>query len=194
MVERWTENLEVRGSIPFIGNMQQVYALLYLSFYTLTLILLLVFFFEYIVEFNIQTVYLTKFSIWTQQYTSVSYIYSLILIAFSGLPPTMFFFIKFQIIVNYVVYWDFFISILIFVFFFINMVFYLQFFKFKTQWLYLHELFKKTKTKLFKLPNRSYNVRYFLHFNLFILFFSIFIFQDLVIIFTNFNTCYVRYI
>lgn len=174
--------------------MQQAYALLYLSFYILNLILLLIFFFEFIIELNIQTVYLTKFMIWIQQYTNVSYLYLLILVAFSGLPPVILFFIKFQIIVNYVIYWDFFTSALIFVFFFINMIFYLQFFKFKTQWLYLCELFKKKKINKITIHNKTYNVRYFLHFNLLILFFSIFIFQDLVIIFTNFNFCYVRYI
>lgn len=176
--------------------MQQIHALLYLFFYTLTLITLLIFFFEYISKTNIYTVSLTKFTIWIQQYTQASYLYSLILISFSGLPPVALFFIKFQIIINCIVYWDFFVTTLIFIFFFINMIFYLQFFKFKTQWLYLHELFKKQKYPKhnIKMSNITYNVKYLLHFILILLFFVFFIFQDLIIIITNFISCYVRYI
>lgn len=176
--------------------MQQIHALLYLFFYTLTLITLLIFFFEYVAKASIYTVSLAKFTVWIQQYTQTSYIYSLILISFSGLPPTALFFIKFQIIINCIIHWDFFIITLIFFFFFLNMIFYLQFFKLKTQWLYLHELFKKQKyfkTNI-KISNITYNVRYLLHFILIFLFFIFFIFQDLIIIITNFINCYVRYI
>lgn len=73
------------------------------------------------------------------------------------------------------------------------MIFYLQFFKFKIQWLYLHEIFKnkkknvKIKKNSQQYTKQNYTVRYFLHFILLIIFFSIYFVQDFIIIISNFT-------
>lgn len=151
---------------------------------------MLLFFFENFYLYNFQRLSLNTLIMWLHYYTQTSYIYYFLILLLSGLPPVALFFIKLQIILQCIVFWDIFLLLSIFLIFFINMLFYLQFFKVKPHWLYLFEIFTTFKLNSKILNNKVlkfngklyYKLKFIIHGLIFFSIFSIFWAQDIFLI------------
>ena len=185
--------------------MQVTFFFIYLLFYFLVLwsfLLSLVvcvplFFFSH-VSFAVSFSFLKNYTRW-----------NLLILSFflllSGLPPVGLFFIKLNIIVYLLKYWNIFFIILMFLLLFFSMIFYLQVFRFRKGWTNLRILFQGSfySTNANSRLNQSlnlttpfkpllvegdfylYNIVYLLFIICFFLFFSIFFITDLYLIFLN---------
>lgn len=89
-------------------------------------------------------------------YNNLSFLLFFLFLILSGIPPFIFFFIKFSILVYFISYWDFIIIFFNLIYVFISMLFYLQFFKIRTKThLKLNDL---NKTHILQLNKNLNNV------------------------------------
>ena len=177
----------------------------YIFFYILTLYTL----FSLLLVFTPLSLY-TKFSLYTlfnylKLYTTHYFLIYTIFLVFSGLPPTIFFFLKVNILIFILNYINTFFLFFIFLSFFLSTLFYLKIFSYKNFWnnaptkffIYKLPIFSKRK---FMLKALDYNYLHTIEFsmlgsfytNIYIIFFlistlmlSFFIFTDLYLIFLN---------
>lgn len=176
--------------------MQLTFFLLYLAFYVLTLLsffIYMVVFFNPFLNFNLS---LTKLLQRLRTYTNESYLIYFLFFALSGIPPVIFFLVKFNFLIFFNTYGDIMVLVFLFALFFFNMVFYIYLLRFrilKTTSLGVESKVSRataplTSGELFN--NRfssylKYNLVFTVFFSLFILFFSFFFFPDLFLICFN---------
>ena len=185
--------------------MQLTFASIYLIFYIIILWCFLLSLVIYVPIFFISHVsFNTSFS-FLKNYTKSTGLIFLLFFLLSGLPPVGIFFLKLNIIIYLLTYWNLFYIILVYFILFFNMLFYLQILKFKKQWTYLSIIFKsdiyklnakdnsllqKPEVLIFKkLINKEsyyvYNITYIIFSILLLFFFSIFFFSDIFICILN---------
>lgn len=160
-----------------------------LWFYTLSYLFTFLFTWLYLINFTINLNYLkTNFKSLLHLiyfYYPQQNLFWISLIALSGLPPVLGFFIKFNLFILTSDYWDLFFLVLIIIYLYTSTMYYLQFFQIRS--LNYNELYnlKISKKKNNSKNSKKYTTIFFVIITLLINFFSFFFFTDLTIIILN---------
>jgi formate hydrogenlyase subunit 3/multisubunit Na+/H+ antiporter MnhD subunit len=121
---------------------------------------------------KINTVSLPHMIYYIIKFSKYKIIFFLLIFSLTGIPPFLFFFIKFNYLLSTLSKFDFITITIIFMIFFLNMLFYIQFFLIKNIKFDM-EYIKLSKKKV------NFHLIYFINSILMLNFFSIFFFQNI---------------
>lgn len=153
--------------------------------------------FCFLAFYNLPIQLVTSYSIinyftFINKYTRLKSFWLFLIFSLTGLPPVGLFFIKVNILLFLLYNTHFFIILLIFLFFFLNMIFYIQVLAVKN---YQKDIYSIIDSKFYSLWNNNnlnlknqstysdYYLFFLIVFSIGFLFFSIFLFTDLIVCF-----------